>query len=443
MWHAGLGRGDGIDVASRGYLKALEAVEYEHVMISPDELINFLEKPELENIRHLFSYPKKFETEVIRVKEGDPRIGGYWGGEKVEEHIPAPAHAPAGSVAMKWDNEIKAGAVDRDFYENHPESLGAKYTPKLDLIVLHYAPVELTRMRDRVAKMSEGILPIVDITAWETSHVAAGVAQQLCDLDTMITPSIFSKKALQGSGIDIPIRVVPHALSIEPLSGEEWQYVVSHGGNKYIFYAIGTNIPRKNLEAVIAAYVKAFAPKYEHVGLIIKTTCGKDQAKSLYERGVELAGVIDHRWPKIPIYRDKWPAQKVRALHYSGNCYVDMSRGEGFGLVTLEAAAMGNPCLVPNYGAQQEILDHSGVMGTLIPSGMCSVDDSMDIYGPYDSRQNWGDPDIDSMAEAMRQAAESRWSKSLAQARIMEEHYGHKAIGKKLEQVLTGAKKCE
>jgi len=440
LWHSSFGVGDGQDMASRGYLRALMEVGYEHVVVSPRGLPReFHFAAEYEDFRPIFGFPEKFVKKLKRVEPGDPRIGSKW--EHLEPMtIPPPAHAPKKAATITWDAIVQEGEIDNDYYHDHPEELGTDWTPRNELIVLHYDPGQLARARDAIAIESGGEVPVVGITAWETSGVPPAIAQQLSDLDLLIVPSSHTARAFRGSGLDVdcPIKVVPHTLGFHPLTDAEATRASRAAHRQYRFYTIGTDIPRKNLRTLIAAFCHAFYPSFEQVKLIIKTSLDAARARKLIREGVELFGKPCN--PSVVVFGEKWSDAQIRQLHDQGNCWVDANRGEGFGLGQVEAAAMGNPVITTGWGAAPEALDFPGVMVVKTEYTMRPVDDEMANIGPYRGDQLWADPEVNSIVDAMRTAAVERWPKSLSQARAVGERYSRRKIGETLARALEGAK---
>lgn len=446
LWQSTLGTGDGQDMATRGYLRALMEIGYEYVVVLPrGSHVEHLDEPWVQPFLPILGYPKKFDAPPLkRIQEGDPRIGKPWkhledASERVLQ-VPAPTHAPAGTPPTKWDTRVAVGEVDQDYYREHPEERQPRGKARTELLVVHVDPNRLARTRDQLARDSQGEVPIVGITAWEADRVPAALAQQLSDLDCLIVPSDHTARAFRKSGLDpeCPVRVVPHALTMPRLSDEEYSKSVNNPSTRYVFYTVASDIPRKNLRGLIAAYCRAFAPRFENVGLVIKTGGDKDALKALYNEGCELGST--RVWPKIALYGDRWSDEKIRQLHLQGNCFVSATRGEGFGLGEAEAALMGNPVVSTGWGAVPEVLDLPGMMLTKVGYDLVAVDEDMSAYGAYAPDQQWAEPHIDELADAMRRCAVERWPKSLAQARVLEKTYSLKRVGGKLASALKVAK---
>ena len=180
------------------------------------------------------------------------------------------------------------------------------------------------------------------------------------------------------------------------------------------------------------------APILKHVGLVIKTSGDPLSLKKLYEEGVRQSGCTE--WPKIAIYGDCWSDEKMRQLHLDCDCWVDATRGEGFGLPQLDAAAMGNPVITTGWGAQIEIVDDPQITKALVPYELIPVDPKMAKIGVYDENQQWANPDLSALAKAMQEAVFSQWNKRISQADCILKEYGEFTIGARLNKLLERVK---
>lgn len=435
MWHSALGEGDGIDYSTRSWLRALLTVGYEHVLVVPSGRLRLHDDPELSEFAPLLEYPEKYRFRKKLVEAGDPRVGGQW------TDMPAVTWADSGNGNMvKWDNVVRVGDVDRDYYRDRPQT--SPWSPRTELVVIHRDPNKLVRTRDTLARMSGGSVPVVGMTAWEYDRVSEGTAQQLSDLDMLVVQSEHTRRAFERSGLDpdVLVRVVPPALTTAPLSADELAVLRPRESGRFVFYAIGTLIARKNLEAVIAAYCRAFGPTgFEGVGLIVKTQASFDKLEGLMDRALALAGTRTQ--PPVALYGDRWPLEKIRLLHTQGDCYVEATHGEGFGLAAVEAALMGNPVITPEWGAQAEAV--SGLVddyNTLISGKLVPVDPEQARLGVYTPDQQWFNPDVDALANAMRQAVERWLPKSLERARLAADRYSNARVGQLMAAALNEAK---
>jgi glycosyltransferase involved in cell wall biosynthesis len=438
IWTSALGYGDGQDHATRGYLRALLAVDYEHVVTNPRGTLTM--EPDLEDLRPVLAYPDKYRLGVgVRVREGDPRIGQRWAHITPGVATEAPG-APPGSVPFKWDGIIRAGDWDHDYYREHPDERVNKWNPVVDLMVIHQDPGALARARDAVARETEGDVPIVGITAWETTRIPGQIAQQLSDLDALVVPSHHTAIAIRNSGLDedCPIEIVPHAITMPPLADT----VECERSGRFVFYSIGTNIERKNLITLVAAYMAAFQGAND-TGFVLKSNIPRSQKQGFLEKAAARAG-IHGPIPKVAIYSDKWPTERIRQLHEQCDCWVDASRGEGFGLGQAEAIIAGNPVITTGWGAQCEVCmgygDDDGDYTRFTDYALEPVDESMASFGVYRSDQDWADPDFDSLVAHMRTLYDRHLPRNRERAHLAAARYSLGSIGSSLADVFARVK---
>lgn len=81
-----------------------------------------------------------------------------------------------------------------------------------------------------------------------------------------------------------------------------------------------------------------------------------------------------------------------RDLYASAHCYVQPSRGEGFGLQPLQAMALGRPTILTDAHGHKSFSD----LGIGIPAASSKAD-----YFIYGDAGEWWEPDFDALCEAM------------------------------------------
>lgn len=68
------------------------------------------------------------------------------------------------------------------------------------------------------------------------------------------------------------------------------------------------------------------------------------------------------RFPGLHSSYEGWPIQDLNVLYSAFDCFVSTSRGEGFGLTLLEAAACGIPIVAQNVSAIPEVVGPGGIL---------------------------------------------------------------------------------
>jgi glycosyltransferase involved in cell wall biosynthesis len=90
-------------------------------------------------------------------------------------------------------------------------------------------------------------------------------------------------------------------------------------------------------------------------------------------------------------------------LYTSADCFVLPTRGEGWGMPTIEAMACGLPVISTNWGAQTEFL-HDSVAFPLRIRGLAPAI----TRSPYYAGTRWAEPDLDHLCDLMRYVYENQ-----------------------------------
>jgi len=107
----------------------------------------------------------------------------------------------------------------------------------------------------------------------------------------------------------------------------------------------------------------------------------------------------------------------IEALHRLGDCYVSLTRGEGWGRGAFDAATHGNPAIMTAYGGH---LDFLGGSPGLVDFRMVRVDNP--LSNRHSPKQRWAEPDVDHAAELLRSVLTDPVHRSWAKNRAQEIH---------------------
>jgi len=158
---------------------------------------------------------------------------------------------------------------------------------------------------------------------------------------------------------------VPHVSHLRPATTRE---ELRGDGAVMKFYVIGTWTSRKALGDCVTAFLSAFTSA-DRVALHIHTTSENLIAK--YRVGNRFEQLIPEgsTWyalanamagypqpPPVTLSTRTFSRDEIDGLHADSDCFVLLSRGEGFGLGAFDAAAFGNPIVVTGWGASPEFV---------------------------------------------------------------------------------------
>ncbi len=151
-------------------------------------------------------------------------------------------------------------------------------------------------------------------------------------------------------------------------------------------FSYGSCYERKNPEAVIAAFAKAFRAS-DNVRLIIKTahaTINPEQAAILKHK-IESLRIGD----RVILIESHMPHEDLLALFASADVYISLHRGEGLGLGMLEAMSVGTPVICTNYGGNTDFCTEE--TSFLVEHKMVPINTNLARYRHV---QKWAEPDI-------------------------------------------------
>lgn len=251
----------------------------------------------------------------------------------------------------------------------------------------------------------------IAFTMWETSRVKDECIPVLNQTAAVIVPCQWNAKCLREQGVTVPIHVVP--LGMDPktyrptkLPPFGWRSPVfrfgtsgrvSHGGS------------RKGLEEACQSFLRAF-PRDHKVRLDVKVwpDCDFTPPKD---------------W-RITINREPMNSAQIGDWYRTLHCYVTATKGEGFGLQTLQAMAVGRPVIAAKATGTAEFFDAT--------CGWEVDYEWQPASSFYDGLGIWPVPDEASLALAMqtavadREACERKAEAAVARARNFT--WGHTGL---------------
>jgi glycosyltransferase involved in cell wall biosynthesis len=436
LWYSTLGSGDGQDVATRGYLKALMKVKYRGLRLPPSISTNLVRfDRDLSEFSDLAKPVVNVMKPLKRVMAGDPRIGTT----RVFPSLDDDGNQLLDNTGRKVETviTISEGSVDLDVEQERTSN--AKVVTRC--VVIHHDPAAVCRNYVNLVPLGRphGVA-FVGVTVWEASHIPEAVAVMLSELDAVVVPSRHAKDALVKANISIPVHVIPHSFDEThwPVPGVD-EIAEPVNRERYVFYTVATPIERKNLKGLVRAYLKAFQGQKDIV-LRIKSVGDVSAINDLIREALKESGVDDSRSPSVKAFVGKWPIDKVRAFHLAGDCYVSATRGEGFDLPVMEAKLCGSNVITTGWGASREILEfaQNPANDVLVPYKLIPVQGMYGI-GCYEPDQQWADPDEEALIEAMRSMAQRRVGPDRASWVHLRNVLGPVAVGKQFSDVLTMA----
>jgi len=184
----------------------------------------------------------------------------------------------------------------------------------------------------------------IGYTPWESTEVPKNWVLPLRGVDDLWTTSSWVKETFQRYTDGKEVFVLPHGID------EVWKQpkvrTMKRDG-PFTFLHVGEPAVRKGGDIFFNAWYHHFRHNKD-VNLVFKSIgspwCRAKDAKGHILSAPTSAG------PKVKVYDQIMTQQQMVELYHQCHCLVYPSRGEGFGLIPLEAMATGLPTIIPRYG---------------------------------------------------------------------------------------------
>lgn len=278
-----------------------------------------------------------------------------------------------------------------------------------DLVIIHATPHNYPPFLREEKEKGKIVL---GHTVWETDKLPISWVTILNQLDGVIVPSQWNQQVFRASGVSAPVFTLPH---LSQFQGREPKHLpegwLGIPPESFVFYTIGEWNERKLLWKQLVTFTKTFSHE-EDVCLVIKTsrldyTAFKRSWRTLFRnRNQPMGPVIRqlqkqyHHGPRFVMSSAFWSDDEIQYLHTRGDCYLSLSRAEGWGMGAYEAAWYGKPIIMTAFGGQLDFLPAAcsyGVTYDLVPVT------PMPGWPEYEPDQLWAEPNQAHAATLMRE----------------------------------------
>ncbi len=234
-----------------------------------------------------------------------------------------------------------------------------KVNPPYDLSIQVQLPDEWD---SSFARKNIGVSAIV-----ETDRCNPSWIESCNKMDLVVVPSEFTKGVIKKSGVvTTNIEVVPEWFNQYIINDDlrlDKQIDLKTEHNFLILGQLGAmnaDDDRKNIYKTIKWIAENFKNR-DDVGVVIKTNMGKNTKIDKRLTQNILNQMKDHfKDSKVKLYliHGTMTDQEIAALyrHKKIKCLVSATRGEGYGLPLIEAAASGMPIIVTNWSGHLDFL---------------------------------------------------------------------------------------
>lgn len=229
----------------------------------------------------------------------------------------------------------------------------------------------------------------------------------------------------------VPVVKIPHSIEVKIENSRDREYF-GIPDNRFLFltmYDLKSYQERKNPQAAIHAFKKAFHSNDLNVGLVIKVNSADSKSDDLKELHELIGG-----YKNIYLLERTLSRNDTNALISVIDSYISLHRSEGFGLGLAEAMYLGKPVIGTNWSSNTDFMT---------PDNSCLVDYELiqlnHDHGPYKSYQCWADPNVNHASEYMRKLFNDRayYLKTASKGEsYIKEHFSPQAVGNLIEKRL-------
>jgi glycosyltransferase involved in cell wall biosynthesis len=235
-------------------------------------------------------------------------------------------------------------------------------------------------------------------TMWETDTLPESLRDNLRSFDTILVPSQECVKLY--SKYHDNVKYIPLGVN-----AERWKFRERRNPDTMFTFLVAGSGKRKGSDLVYKAFTELF-PNGDPIGdgpiprLIFKNPKGES-----------------YNYPGVEVISGFMSAEEETELYASANCYVQPSRGEGWGMQPLQAICQGCPTILTDAHGHTPFAKY----GLPIPATKVRAD-YMDLFGESGS---WWEPDYERLKAWMRDVYEC-----YDFHRLYASNHAHMAAGK-------------
>jgi glycosyltransferase involved in cell wall biosynthesis len=220
-------------------------------------------------------------------------------------------------------------------------------------------------------------------------------------MDAVVFPSNHAKESITSIGeVTKPVHVIPESFC-EEILGNDHNLDLSKVDTEFNFLVFGQltgNNPhndRKNILFTIKWLCEVFKDDPD-VGIVLKTNSGRNTKidRNLIIKILKnvLSEVRKGPYPKLHLLHGELSNKDVAGLYTNPKikALVTLTRGEGYGLPILEAAASGLPVIATNWSGHLDFLKHTKftkIDSKIVPVHPSRIDDKIFVAGA-----KWAEP---------------------------------------------------
>jgi glycosyltransferase involved in cell wall biosynthesis len=257
------------------------------------------------------------------------------------------------------------------------------------------------------AEPKPGLLNVL-YSFFEYDRIPPMWANKINQFHCVIVPCVANAQALQRSGVQIPILVMPTPTDISLYNRIYEPYSVAGVEGRTVFYNICQLTAKKGIDLLLRSYFAAFADRPDEVLLVLKTYMGMQNRQNERAQITNFINTIKNgcnmplqKWPPVHLISSVTTDEDIQRIHANGWIYVNPSRAEGFGYPPFDSLAHGNLLITSAVGGMAQYVSQDN---SLVINAITQNVYGMNGHDPYlcNGTARWFEPSTAEMTETMR-----------------------------------------
>lgn len=327
-------------------------------------------------------------------------------------------------INVKWttflcDQSLTAETSEFDNYINKYRTNNIPEN-EIDTVIIHSTPDIWQKIIEDL-KIDCNKKSIVGRTVWEFNKLIPDWVDAInsSQVTEVSVPTVWNKKTFENSDVKKNITVDPHLYIDYPYKSNDIDHLLKNKStiiyngdfnkidfkSSYKFLTIGQLIPRKGIIETIKTFCKTFSD-HENVILLVKTFrldySYDEQLKCLHEIMNCIKDSDNSKHPPIIFIKENLTYDEIHSLHDISDCYIQLTKTEGFGLGIFDAYKKNKFVIVTGHGGHTEFLGENYVGLVDFELKQINSDNRKFFQFNLDESYTWADASIDHAIFLMR-----------------------------------------